>query len=73
MGGDIASSRGDDARGAYVAAATHSDAQAPDFLKNGAFRLRGGVGILCFRTFPVFLFRILKSSLDTHRGLNTGA
>ena len=38
------------------------------FLKNGAKRFRGGVGMLCVRPFSVHLVSILKSSLDAHRG-----
>ena len=44
--------------------------QALLFLKNGAFRFRGGgSGCYVFCLSPV-LVRILKSSLDAHRGLN---
>jgi len=48
--------------------------QARLFLKNGRKRFRGGVGnsgCYVFCLFPVSV-RILKSSLDAHRGLKTG-
>ena len=51
----FASSRGYDARGAYVAAAAHSDATGPAVLENGRqalLRFRGAVGMLCFLPLP---------------------
>ena len=51
----IATSRGDDARGAYVAAAAHSDATGPAGFEERAKRFRGGVGMLCFLPFPCII------------------
>ena len=50
----IASSRGDDNRGAYVAAAAYSDATCPAVFEEMRQRFRGGIGMLCFRPFSLF-------------------
>ena len=48
----IASSRGNDARGAYVAAAAQAMQQARQLSKKCAKRFRGGVGMLVSGLYP---------------------